>query len=418
MVKVRIDSKLKDMSAEAFLELAKEMNKSFLEELNLNPDLPEYVIKAAYNRNKKTREMGKNLSFLLDLFKEKNKSIKIYDDQYKSEKFNSILNNKEYPSDLRGKLSQFVDRKVILEQPKLSRWKPSYVFALFLATTIGLAFMPAKYAYDSTEEAIKNHKIKQEFMRYVEAKGNLQDSIEENEITQVRTQKEIKNLEKAIVDKKTSKFFCICPLDSINKNNIAGGRAFGWRIHPVHKSATGGPVKLHHDGIDIGIKYGKKIFAVKKGKVMKVDYNKDGYGWQVDIEHEGGWMTKYGHLRKDPKLKVGEEVEEEEFIGYVGSTGVSTSAHLHFEIRKIVNNGRWDVQYPVNPLPLIKTKEELKYLNKDITFLEAQADSQQIQYSSLISGKDSLEKEIIQEHARHDSIGNYINNANMLKLIF
>ncbi len=415
MVKVRIDSKLKDMSAEAFLELAKEINESSLEELNLKPNLPKYVIRAAYNRNKKTREIGKNLSFLLDLSKEKRENIKIYDDQYKSEKFNSILNDKKYSSDSRKKLSQFVDRKVILEQSRLSRiWKPSYVFALFLATVMGIGFMPAKYAYDSTEEAIKNHKTKQEFMRYVEAKENLQDFIEENEIIQIRTQKEIENLEKAIVDKKASKFFCICPLDSINKDHITGARAFGWRIHPVHRTATGGPIQKHHDGIDMGIKYGKKIFAVKKGKVMKVGYNKEGYGWYVDIEHEGRWMTKYGHLRKDPKLKVGEELEEEEFIGYVGSTGVSTSAHLHFEIRKKVKN-KW---HPTNPLPLIKTKEELKYLNKDITFLEAQADSQQTQYSSLISSKDSLEKEILQEHARHDSIGDYINNANMLKLIF
>ena len=79
--------------------------------------------------------------------------------------------------------------------------------------------------------------------------------------------------------------------------------------------------------------------------VVRVQYGRTGYGYNVIISHGGGKQTLYGHLSRID-VEAGETVEKGEQIGLEGSTGRSTGPHLHFEVR--VNGST------VNPLSYIR----------------------------------------------------------------
>ena len=121
---------------------------------------------------------------------------------------------------------------------------------------------------------------------------------------------------------------------------------YGYRIHPVYKT------KKFHSGVDIGAVYGDTIMAAASGTVSLVSEpvegkNKggSGYGNYCVIDHGNGYTTLYGHAR-DIYVKVGQKVSRGKAIGEVGSTGTSTGAHLHFEVR--VNGSTAN---PLNYLP-------------------------------------------------------------------
>ncbi|HPA25679.1 MAG TPA: M23 family metallopeptidase [bacterium] len=100
---------------------------------------------------------------------------------------------------------------------------------------------------------------------------------------------------------------------------------FGWR----------------HNGLDIAGPLGTPIYAAKPGKVITAGWNSGGYGNYIILQHTDGTKTLYGHMTK-LYVKAGNQVEQGETIGAMGSTGRSTGPHLHFEI--IINGKR------VNPL--------------------------------------------------------------------
>lgn len=100
---------------------------------------------------------------------------------------------------------------------------------------------------------------------------------------------------------------------------------FGWRIHPI----TG--ASRFHSGIDIAEDYYTPVVASAPGVVTHAGWI-DGYGNAVIIEHEGGWTTLYGHFAEIHAV-VGQTVGAGQLIGGQGSTGNSTGAHCHFEIR-------------------------------------------------------------------------------------
>jgi murein DD-endopeptidase MepM/ murein hydrolase activator NlpD len=113
---------------------------------------------------------------------------------------------------------------------------------------------------------------------------------------------------------------------------------YGYRIHPVKKR------RIHHNGIDIGVKQGTSVKAIEDGKVMRSDMvDKNGYGNFICIKHNNlGGSTKfscYAHLSSRLK-SVGDDVVKGEEIGKSGGakgatgSGSSTGPHLHFEIRK------------------------------------------------------------------------------------
>jgi murein DD-endopeptidase MepM/ murein hydrolase activator NlpD len=95
-----------------------------------------------------------------------------------------------------------------------------------------------------------------------------------------------------------------------------------------------------HAGIDIGVPYGTPIHAAAAGTVVIAGWV-DGYGNYTCIDHGGGMATCYGHQSRFA-VSTGAHVGQGELIGYVGNTGHSFGAHLHFEVRI---NGN-----PVDPL--------------------------------------------------------------------
>ena len=109
---------------------------------------------------------------------------------------------------------------------------------------------------------------------------------------------------------------------------------FGYRYHPI----------LHftrfHAGLDIGASWGSPIVAAADGQVAAAGWA-GGYGREVRIVHGDGLMTLYGHM-SEIVAQPGSYVRAGQLIGYVGSSGLSTGPHLHFEVRQ---NGT-----PVNPM--------------------------------------------------------------------
>ncbi len=100
----------------------------------------------------------------------------------------------------------------------------------------------------------------------------------------------------------------------------------GNRWHPVS-----GQWK-YHSGLDIGAQYGASIVASDGGTVSLAGVN-GGYGNCVMIDHGNGYYTLYGHM-SSIAVSYGQVVSKGDVVGYVGSTGVSTGPHLHFEIRE------------------------------------------------------------------------------------
>ncbi len=97
------------------------------------------------------------------------------------------------------------------------------------------------------------------------------------------------------------------------------------------KSPTAG-ASSNHKGIDIAADAGAPICAAMGGTIVKQEKQK-GYGNVIYINHPDGTQTRYAHMQGFTGFKVGDAVNAGEQIGYVGSTGVSTGNHLHFEWR-------------------------------------------------------------------------------------
>jgi murein DD-endopeptidase MepM/ murein hydrolase activator NlpD len=103
------------------------------------------------------------------------------------------------------------------------------------------------------------------------------------------------------------------------------GSGFGPRLHPIYR------IVRMHSGVDIGGRTGDPVFAAKAGEILFAG-RRGGYGNAVIIEHAGGVNTVYAHLSKIG-VSAGDRVATGEAIGLIGSTGLSTGPHLHFEVR-------------------------------------------------------------------------------------
>jgi len=87
-------------------------------------------------------------------------------------------------------------------------------------------------------------------------------------------------------------------------------------------------------GVDYAAPIGTPIWAVGDGTVISRDWN-GGFGKQVILRHQSGYMTYYGHLSGyGPGIRVGKRVKQKQTIGYVGSTGLSTGPHLDYRLAK------------------------------------------------------------------------------------
>ncbi len=110
---------------------------------------------------------------------------------------------------------------------------------------------------------------------------------------------------------------------------------FGWRTHPIYKTQE------FHPGMDFSAEQGTPIYATGDGVIERADNLAQGYGNHVVINHGFGYQTLYGHMSRIKAIQ-GKKVKRGELIGYVGSTGLSTAPHLHYEV---IKNGE-----KVNPI--------------------------------------------------------------------
>lgn len=88
-----------------------------------------------------------------------------------------------------------------------------------------------------------------------------------------------------------------------------------------------------HKGVDVAAPWGTPVVAARSGTVTYAGWSNQGYGYLVKIRHQGGAETYYAHFSKI-LVSVGEYVRQNEIIGRIGSTGISTGPHLHFELRE------------------------------------------------------------------------------------
>lgn len=119
---------------------------------------------------------------------------------------------------------------------------------------------------------------------------------------------------------------------------------YGMRLHPILN------IPIFHTGMDIGADQGEKVKAAADGVVI-FSGDSAANGNFIEVRHNDGYETGYAHLSK-LLVPAGKRVKKGEVIGEVGSTGLSTGPHLHFEIKqngKFVNPGRF-VNYDTKPL--------------------------------------------------------------------
>ena len=123
---------------------------------------------------------------------------------------------------------------------------------------------------------------------------------------------------------------------------MSGGEfrsGYGNRLHPVL-----GVYRLH-SGVDWSAPAGTPIVAAGDGEVVRLEYSSGGYGRYTVVRHANGYETAYAHQSAFAQgLAIGDRVRQGQVIGYVGSTGLSTGNHLHYEVRI---NGQ-----TVNPLTI------------------------------------------------------------------
>ncbi len=126
------------------------------------------------------------------------------------------------------------------------------------------------------------------------------------------------------------------PLEPVSITSL-----YGYRWHPV----TG--VRRRHLGIDLAATQGQAIFTADKGVVLRAGRNGD-HGLQVEVRHEGRWVTRYSHLSR-LLVEPGEVLERGHAVGLAGETGLATGVHLHFEL--------WRDGEPMDPLEALGDAE-------------------------------------------------------------
>lgn len=154
-----------------------------------------------------------------------------------------------------------------------------------------------------------------------------------------KSQRELKKLEKLEDELYRESNELSSMIKKLSKNRKYTGGSMLWPLPGHYKVGSGYGMRLHpilkkmkmHTGIDIGADKGEKIVAAADGSVILSGYS-NGYGYRVVIDHGSGISTLYAHASK-LLVKAGQEVKRGQTIALVGSSGLSTGPHLHFEVR-------------------------------------------------------------------------------------
>lgn len=132
----------------------------------------------------------------------------------------------------------------------------------------------------------------------------------------------------------------IQPISNKSLTNLTSG--FGVRVHPFYKLAQ------MHTGIDFTAPPGTDIYCTGDGVVEESDWV-GGYGQVVIVDHGFGYKTLYAHCSA-LNVKQGQKVKRGQVIAKVGSTGMSTGPHLHYEVRRKTRRDGRVVYEPVDPI--------------------------------------------------------------------
>ncbi|MEI6275888.1 MAG: M23 family metallopeptidase [Prolixibacteraceae bacterium] len=116
----------------------------------------------------------------------------------------------------------------------------------------------------------------------------------------------------------------IMPVSNKDLKRTASG--WGMRMHPIYR------IPRFHYGMDFTAPTGTDVFATGNGIVKEIGRD-GGYGNIVVIDHGYGYETLYGHLLRS-NVKVGQQVNRGDVLGFIGSSGASTAPHLHYEVMK------------------------------------------------------------------------------------
>lgn len=166
-------------------------------------------------------------------------------------------------------------------------------------------------------------------------------------------------------------------LASKKKKKVVEYFDFSNLLIPItHEATIGSPYGIRdhrlHRGVDVQAINEEPVLAALPGKVILSQYNDGGYGHYIIIEHKGGLQTLYGHLSQR-LLNVGDEVFPGDIVGLAGSTGHSSSTHLHFEIRygdinidptTVIDFPHWQLRPKVNKYPKNKAIDAHKRIQK------------------------------------------------------
>lgn len=116
----------------------------------------------------------------------------------------------------------------------------------------------------------------------------------------------------------------IQPISNKDLKRTASG--WGYRIHPIYK------IRKFHYGMDFTAPTGTEIYSTGDGTIISVLSSKRGFGNHIIVDHGYGYTTLYAHLSRF-NVKRGQNVKRGDVIGYVGSSGLSTAPHLHYEVK-------------------------------------------------------------------------------------
>jgi murein DD-endopeptidase MepM/ murein hydrolase activator NlpD len=130
----------------------------------------------------------------------------------------------------------------------------------------------------------------------------------------------------SLVKNKEEMLACIPAIQPLtNKDLTRAASGWGMRIHPIYK------IPMFHHGFDFTAPTGTKVYATGDGVIEKLEFNENGYGREILVNHGFGYSTRYAHLSAF-NARLGQKVKRGDLIGFVGSTGRSTAPHLHYEV--------------------------------------------------------------------------------------
>lgn len=127
------------------------------------------------------------------------------------------------------------------------------------------------------------------------------------------------------------------PVMAENWRNLISSN-FGMRVHPIT-----GKQKMH-DGVDIAVPTGTALYSAVKGTVIQSKYS-DSAGNMITIQTDSGWQITFMHM-DSRAVRVGEQIEQGQYVGTSGNTGNSTGPHLHLQVHDAEDN-------PINPVFII-----------------------------------------------------------------